>query len=150
MKKEIRSLVEKAIRESILNTTTNYGTKIFINFEGDVKSLSVPNALWSSSTWEKELCFIPSLKDTFKYEDAGLVKNNISEKSFRELVEMYVYDEDVSLEDAIEFWSNSCDYKLLYHFGQDWLEEALEKHIDNYIGRLNIKINDDLTVDIVY
>ncbi|MGL5718034.1 MAG: hypothetical protein ACRCX2_33835 [Paraclostridium sp.] len=150
MKKKIRSFVNNTIKESILNMCTTEGTKVFMNHEGNLRSMLVPNALWSSCYIEKELCFIPSARSYFKYEDAGLIKSNLSNDSFSKLVDLYADDEEISIDEANEFWSNSHDYKLLYHYGDGLLEEALGEYIDSYIADLKMTVSNNLTVKIYY
>lgn len=149
MKNEIKDIIKKSIRKSILNITSNYGTKIYLDSDGKVKSVSAPNKSWETSYMKKTLLYIPAMRSIFDYAKVGKIKDNITEKEFKDLVETYADEEEVSIEESFKFWSNSCDYKSLYYYVyDDTFEKSLNNYIEKYTNELNIIIKEDLSVEI--
>lgn len=149
MKNTIKNVIKESIRKSILNIPGSYGTKVYLNEDNKVRSLLVPNEEYETGNMENVLCYIPPMRDTFKYENAGRIKDNVSKDDFNDLIRDYADEEYISMDESLKFWENNSDYKMFYNYSyKDTFEKSLNNYIEKYLNELNIIVEDDLKVKI--
>lgn len=147
MKNRIEELIRAGFEKAIVNYNSTYCTKIYIDFEGELSSIKVPNRLWKSCYMDKVICTIPNMRNLFDYEKCGSIKDNLSKEQYEEVLKLHSEDEEGSIEESIKVLEKE-NISFLYWY--KYFEEAMQKHISNFLNDLHIQIDNELNVKLEY
>lgn len=150
----IFELMKDGIKE-VTTEKTVWGVKIFIDYEGEVRSLSCPNESWSSCYMEHTLYYVDNKlwKERFNFDERmGLIKDRVPKDLFERFVKDYAYDYEIDdYEEALEECIKENDWdEFYYHGGKDFYNKLVEYEFNKFYDELEVSINDELKVDVKY